>query len=85
MFEALQPRPNDAIMELMQQCKADTRPQKIDLGVGVYKDAAGQTVIMESVKMAEQMWGREETTKSCLLYTSPSPRDGLLSRMPSSA
>ena len=23
--------------------------------------------------------------KSCLLYTSPSPRDGLLSRMPSSA
>src|SRR5664279_6259938 len=28
-------------------------------------------------------WGL--TTKSCLLYTSPSPRDGLLSRMPSSA
>ena len=24
-------------------------------------------------------------TKHCLLYTSPSPRDGLLSRMPSSA
>ena len=27
----------------------------------------------------------EEDTQSCLLYTSPSPRDGLLSRMPSSA
>ena len=26
-----------------------------------------------------------DKTKSCLLYTSPSPRDGLLSRMPSSA
>ena len=26
-----------------------------------------------------------EDGKSCLLYTSPSPRDGLLSRMPSSA
>ena len=26
-----------------------------------------------------------ERLKSCLLYTSPSPRDGLLSRMPSSA
>ena len=25
------------------------------------------------------------TTSGCLLYTSPSPRDGLLSRMPSSA
>ena len=64
MFEALQPRPNDAIMELMQQCKADERPHKIDLGVGVYKDATGQTVIMKSVKLAEEMWGREETTKS---------------------
>ena len=28
---------------------------------------------------------RTKTSKSCLLYTSPSPRDGLLSRMPSSA
>ena len=27
----------------------------------------------------------KETSKDCLLYTSPSPRDGLLSRMPSSA
>jgi len=63
MFEALHPRPNDAIMELMQQCKADTREQKIDLGIGVYKDATGQTVIMKSVKLAEEMWGREETTK----------------------
>ena len=29
--------------------------------------------------------GREFTDQTCLLYTSPSPRDGLLSRMPSSA
>ena len=29
--------------------------------------------------------GKSTTLKSCLLYTSPSPRDGLLSRMPSSA
>ena len=28
---------------------------------------------------------RKELTSGCLLYTSPSPRDGLLSRMPSSA
>mgnify|MGYP003325708188 CR=1 FL=1 len=27
----------------------------------------------------------EEIARTCLLYTSPSPRDGLLSRMPSSA
>ena len=64
MFEALQPRPNDAIMELMQKCKADEREHKIDLGVGVYKDASGETVILKSVKLAEEMWGREETTKT---------------------
>ena len=29
--------------------------------------------------------GRQRKDKDCLLYTSPSPRDGLLSRMPSSA
>ena len=30
-------------------------------------------------------WSYGEVKKPCLLYTSPSPRDGLLSRMPSSA
>ena len=30
-------------------------------------------------------WAEPPETKACLLYTSPSPRDGLLSRMPSSA
>ena len=30
-------------------------------------------------------WSIDHKTKTCLLYTSPSPRDGLLSRMPSSA
>ena len=28
---------------------------------------------------------KQNTPNTCLLYTSPSPRDGLLSRMPSSA
>jgi len=64
MFESVAPRPNDPIMVVMEKCKADMRPEKIDLGVGVYKDAAGETTILKSVKMAEEMWGREETTKS---------------------
>ena len=64
MFESVTPRPNDPIMVVMEQCKADTRPGKIDLGVGVYKDAAGNTTILKSVKLAEEMWGREETTKT---------------------
>ena len=33
----------------------------------------------------EQSWKDPTKEMSCLLYTSPSPRDGLLSRMPSSA
>jgi len=64
MFESIAPRPNDAIMAVMEKCKADTRPEKIDLGVGVYKDATGNTTILKSVKLAEEMWGREETTKT---------------------
>ena len=64
MFESVAPRPNDPIMVVMEQCKVDTRPEKIDLGVGVYKDASGNTTILKSVKLAEEMWGREETTKT---------------------
>ena len=36
--------------------------------------------------MLRFVWGlQRQQLKHCLLYTSPSPRDGLLSRMPSSA
>ena len=44
-----------------------------------------QALILEfgQAKRVENAWG--EAPEACLLYTSPSPRDGLLSRMPSSA
>ena len=42
------------------------------------------TPIDEAEKFRIEYWALEEA-KLCLLYTSPSPRDGLLSRMPSSA
>ena len=35
--------------------------------------------------VASTDWGGDPNSQVCLLYTSPSPRDGLLSRMPSSA
>ena len=38
----------------------------------------------ESLELIARMI-RETQDNTCLLYTSPSPRDGLLSRMPSSA
>ena len=40
MFETLQAQPADKILALMQMYKDDPRETKIDLGVGVYKDAA---------------------------------------------
>ena len=64
MFEYLVPRAPDAIMALMQQCKADPNPDKIDLGVGVYKDASGETTILRAVKQAEKQLWAAETTKS---------------------
>jgi len=64
MFETLTPRPQDAIMALMEMCKADTNPNKIDLGVGVYKDELGRTTILDTVKKAEILWGQEEETKT---------------------
>lgn len=64
MFEYLVPRAPDAIIALMQQCKADTNPDKIDLGVGVYKDASGETTILRAVKQAEKQLWETETTKS---------------------
>jgi len=57
----------DGILKLKQQLLDDPRDDKIDLGVGVYKDASGETPIMCAVKRAERMLWETETTKS---YTS---------------
>lgn len=64
MFESLQARPTDAIMALMQLAKADKNPDKIDLGVGVYKTDDGATPIMKAVRMATERNLSSEITKS---------------------
>ena len=43
MFEDLQPAPADKILALIGLYRADPRPDKVDLGVGVYKDRNGKT------------------------------------------
>ena len=64
MFEKLpQPAP-DGILQIMQLYREDPRSEKIDLGVGVYKDASGATPIMRAVKAAEKKLWEQETTKS---------------------
>ncbi|MEX2481844.1 MAG: amino acid aminotransferase [Gammaproteobacteria bacterium] len=64
MFEALQPLNPDPILGLMAAFREDARTQKIDLGVGVYRDEAGATPIMRSVADAERRRFETETTKS---------------------
>ena len=64
MFERLKPIPGDPILALMAAYRADTREQKIDLGVGVYQDDRGQTPVMRAVKKAETLLMDLEQTKS---------------------
>ena len=64
MFNSLQQQPADKILALMQVYKEDPRENKIDLGVGVYKNASGQTPIMQSIKQAEHMLWETQDTKS---------------------
>ena len=64
MLSNLKPQAADKILALMQQFREDPREDKIDLGVGVYKDAEGRTPVMRAIKAAEKTLWEEETTKS---------------------
>ncbi|SLN26179.1 Aromatic-amino-acid aminotransferase [Roseovarius litorisediminis] len=64
MFSNLKQQPADKILALIQAFREDPRENKIDLGVGVYKNAQGQTPIMRAVKAAERKLWEEETTKT---------------------
>ena len=64
MFENLKPQPADKILALMQMYRDDPRDQKVDLGVGVYKNAEGVTPVMRAVKAAEQRIIDEQATKA---------------------
>ena len=62
MLEVLHPQPQDKILQLIAMFRDDPRTDKIDLGVGVYKDATGLTPVMRAVKAAEkQLWQTEKT------------------------
>jgi aromatic-amino-acid transaminase len=67
MFEALEPQAEDRILALMQIYADDPRTDKIDLGVGVYRDASGRTPVMRAVREAGRQLWETETTKG---YTS---------------
>lgn len=64
MLSNLTAQPQDKILALMGAYRADPRLDKIDLGVGVYKDATGATPIMRAIKSAEQLLWQVQETKS---------------------
>ena len=64
MLSNLTAQPQDKILALMGAYQADPRLDKIDLGVGVYKDATGTTPIMRAIKSAEQLLWQVQETKS---------------------
>lgn len=66
MFEHLEMAPADAILGLTEAFKSDPNPAKINLGVGVYKDARGETPVLESVKQAEARVVQNTATKGYL-------------------
>ena len=73
MFQSLQPLPPDPILGLSAAYRADTNPSKVDLGVGVYKDANGRTPVMRAVKRAEEVLVASQDSKA---YVAPTGAAG---------
>ena len=72
MLSTLKPQPADKILELMALYRDDPRDTKIDLGVGIYKNADGETPVMRAIKAAEkQLWEVETTKKYTALSGDP--------------
>jgi aromatic-amino-acid transaminase len=69
MFEKLPEPAADEILQLATAFREDTRPEKLDLGIGVYRDALGNTPVMRAIKAAELSLVTNETSKSYLGLT----------------
>ncbi|HXQ30530.1 MAG TPA: amino acid aminotransferase [Steroidobacteraceae bacterium] len=64
MLNTLEPQPPDALLGVMAAFAADPEPAKLDLGVGVYRDATGVTPIMAAVRAAEREVLQRQSTKT---------------------
>ncbi|MGL4474868.1 MAG: aminotransferase class I/II-fold pyridoxal phosphate-dependent enzyme, partial [Shewanella sp.] len=66
IFTEVSLAPADPILGLTDIFKADARAAKVNLGVGIYKDEAGNTPVLASVKRAEERLLSQETSKNYL-------------------
>lgn len=64
MLDTLTMPPPDKILALMPIFRQDNRPQKLDLGVGVYRDSSGITPVLRAVREAETRILQGQTTKA---------------------
>lgn len=69
MLSALPPLQVDPIIRLMALFHDDPRPDKVDLGVGVYRTDTGDTPILSAVKLAEAKILRDQTSKGYVAMT----------------
>lgn len=66
MFEKVTAAPPDAILGLTEAFKKDSRPDKINLSVGIFKDDQGRTPVLKCVKEAERRLLDDEASKTYL-------------------
>src|SRR3954465_608082 len=66
LFDRLEAQKSDSLLQLTALCDAATRPEKIDVGVGVYRDSGGGTPILRAVKKAERLLWEAQETKAYL-------------------
>ena len=66
LLESLDAIQSDSLLALIALVNADPRPDKIDVGVGVFRDGAGRTPIPRSVKAAERLLWEAQETKAYL-------------------
>jgi aspartate/tyrosine/aromatic aminotransferase len=66
MWQNIKAAPADSILGLTDAFRNDPSSQKVNLGVGVYKDENGTTPILDCVKAAEKILLEQEKTKSYL-------------------
>lgn len=65
-FAQIELAPPDPIIGLTEAFNNDPNPAKVNLGVGVYQDAAGKVPVLKVVREAEARWYEQEATKSYL-------------------
>ncbi|GEM_PF-2065529 len=69
MFENITAAPADPILGLADLFRADDRPGKINLGIGVYKDETGKTPVLTSVKKPSNIYWKMKPPKTTLALT----------------